>query len=324
MQPRPGAFRAALLTGWIALSAGGVLYAHQKNIPPATAVPVIAAFLAEYTFYLVPGFEAARHRLAERLQRPWLAVLIAATAVLPYLIFSVPTGSFHGAAFLLLCAIIAAVSFWYVALAPSIAADALFLLLIAGTYLSRPFDHIYVLPAVKGISILGHLMLIHTGALAALLVRGEPLSFGFIPNQKESIIGMRYFFYFLPVGFPLAMWLGAAHLTFSAGVILWKALAYFFGALWVVALSEEFFFRGMLQHWLEQWTSRPWLAVGAASVIYGLSHLWFRAFPNWKMAIVDSFLGCFCGLAYRKAGSIRASMVTHALVVTVWRTLFVS
>jgi len=254
-----------------------------------------------------------------------MAAFLAAGALLPYLLYSVPTAEFHWMACTLLCGIIAIVSFWYVAFGPSIVADVLFLALLAAIYLSRSFDYIYTSSAVKGMSILGHLMLIRTGALAALVLRGgEGLVFGFLPSQKEWITGFRYFFYFLPVGFPLAMLLDVAHLSFSSGVLLWKALAYFFGALWVIALSEEFFFRGLLQHWLEQWTRKPWLALTAASIVYGAAHLGFRAFPNWRMAVVDSFLGCFCGLAFRKAGSIRASMVTHALVVTLWRTLFVS
>jgi len=325
MHPRLGAFRAALLTGWIGLSVAGLLYVRQKNIPLWAAIPIIAAFLVEYSFYLVPGFEPARNWLRDRFSHARLAVILAVGSALPYLIYSIPTGEFSWTAFIVLSAIIAAVSFWYVGFAPSIVADSLFLVLLAALVLTRSFDHIYTSSAVKGMSTLGHLMLIHTGALAALVLRGgDGLTYGFLPSQKELIIGVQYFFYFLPVGFPLAMWLGAAHLSFSAGVLLWKALAYFFGALWVIALSEEFFFRGMLQHWLTQWTGRPWFSLGAASILFGASHLGFRAFPNWRMAVIDSFLGCFCGLAFRKAGSIRASMVTHALVVALWRTLFVS
>jgi uncharacterized protein len=325
MHPRLGAFRAALLTGWIGLSVAGILYARQKNVPLWAAVPIIAAFLVEYSFYLVPGFEPVRNWLCNALSRPWLAAAMALSAVLPYLVYSIPTGDFHWTACALLCALITAVAFWYVAMGPSIVADALFLALLAAIILTRSFDHIYTSSAVKGISILGHLMLIHTGALAALVVRGdERMTFGFLPTQKEWIIGVQYFFYFLPVGFPLAMGLGVAHLSFNAGVLLWKALAYFFGALWVTALSEEFYFRGLLQHWLTEWTGRPWPSLVAASILYGAAHLGFRSFPNWKMVLVGSCLGCFCGVAFRKAGSMRASMVTHALVVALWRTLFVS
>ena len=34
---------------------------------------------------------------------------------------------------------------------------------------------------------------------------------------------------------------------------LWKTAAIFLGFLWVVALFEEFIFRGVLQQWLEEW-----------------------------------------------------------------------
>lgn len=322
MQQPLGAFRAALLTGWIGLSAAGLIYARQKNIPLSTAVPLIAAFLIEYSFYLIPGFEPVRQRLRASLT-PWqLAIGMALSAIAPYLIYSIPAGQFGWLACAELAAIVAVVSFWYVALRPSRVADVFFLAAAAAIVLIRPFKYIYTSP-VKGVDVLGHLMLIRTGALAALELRGvHGTRFGFIPNQKEWIAGVQYFFYFLPIGFPLAMSLGVVRLNFT-GFLFWKTLAIFFGALWVVALSEEFFFRGLLQQWLEDWTGRAQIAVIAASLVYGAAHLTFRGFPNWRMATVDAVLGWFCGMAYRKTGSIRASMVTHALVVTLWRTLFI-
>ena len=47
-------FLAALLIGWIVLGAAGVLYARFKGIPNWAAFPLLAAFLVEYPFYLVP------------------------------------------------------------------------------------------------------------------------------------------------------------------------------------------------------------------------------------------------------------------------------
>jgi len=322
MQRTQGAFRAALLTGWIGLSAAGLIYARQKNIALSTAVPLIAAFLIEYSFYLIPGFEPVRERLRERLTRWQLALGMALSAVAPYLIFSIPAGQFRWLAFAELSAIIAVVSFWYLVLRPSRVADILFLAIVAAIELIHPFKSIYNSP-VKGVDVLGHLMLIRTGALAALeLRRVEGTRFGFIPNQKEWIAGIQYFFYFLPIGFPVAILLGVVHINFT-GFLFWKTLAIFFGALWVVALSEEFFFRGLLQQWLECWTGRTQIPVIAASLLYGAAHLSFRGFPNWRMAAVDAVLGWFCGMAYQRTGSIRSSMVTHALVVTLWRTLFI-
>jgi membrane protease YdiL (CAAX protease family) len=75
-----------------------------------------------------------------------------------------------------------------------------------------------------------------------------------------------------------------------------------------------------LQQWLERWTGNASAALIAASVIFGSAHLGFhRIFPNWRWAIVATILGVFLGLAWRKARSVQASMVTHALIVTVWK-----
>ena len=79
-------------------------------------------------------------------------------------------------------------------------------------------------------------------------------------------------------------------------------------------MSEEFFFRGVMQ---------PKLGLVATSIVFGLVHLPFREFPNWKHVLVATVLGLFCGRAYQKTGSIRAPIVTHALVVATWRAFFI-
>ena len=58
-------------------------------------------------------------------------------------------------------------------------------------------------------------------------------------------------------------------------------------------------------------------------VAFGSVHLWFKPFPNWRFAIMAALAGVFYGLAFQKEKSVRASAVTHALTVTVWR-LFVA
>jgi uncharacterized protein len=318
-----GAFRAALLAGWIGLSAAGLLYARQKGIPLWAAVPIIAAFLFEYSFYLVPGFEALRRRLSAWLPAWRLALAITLSALLPYLAYSILTGQFGWAACAALVAMMAVVSFWFVVLPRSPISDILFLALLAAIVLSRSFRQIYTSPVQIRIDILGHLALIHAGAMASLeLRRVENVRFGFVPSQKEFVAGVRYFFYFLPIGFPLSLWLGVSRLNFTP-FFFGKTLATFFGLFWVTALSEEFFFRGLLQQWLAHWTGKPRLALAAASLLYGAAHLPVRGFPNWRLAAVTAVLGWFCGLAYQKTGSIRASMVTHALVATMGRTMFI-
>jgi membrane protease YdiL (CAAX protease family) len=62
----------------------------------------------------------------------------------------------------------------------------------------------------------------------------------------------------------------------------------------------------------------------AASILFGAVHLMYRQFPNWRFAVVGGASGIFYGLAFLKAKSVRASMVTHALVVATWRVFFIS
>jgi CAAX protease family protein len=143
--------------------------------------------------------------------------------------------------------------------------------------------------------------------------------FAFAPSRAEWGIGALSFLYFLPVGGGL----GFALHTFRPHALapLWKIAGTFLGFLWVIGLSEEFFFRGVLQQWIEDWTANRTVALAIASVIFGAVHLGFPGypFPNWRWALLAASLGWFCGRARNRAGSIGASAVTHALAVTAWR-----
>jgi uncharacterized protein len=312
-----GGFRAALLAGWVALSAAGLLYARIKGIPAWAAVPILAAFLVEYPFYLLPGFAAAA-RLFERR----LPLFLIVSFVAPYVVYASNTGQFRWWALAQLAALATVLSLWYVVLPCAPAVDAAFLVLVAAVALRKYLTPIYTSP-VGGlhIEILGHLALIRLCAMVMLFERRVAgIGFGFLPSGREWQIGIRHFLYFLIAGIPLAWATGMLHLGHS--MPLWRIAATFLGIFWVVALSEEFFFRGLLQQWLTQWTGSPTMAVAGAAIAFGSVHLGFRRFPNWKLALAAAVAGCFYGSAYRQAKSIRASMVTHALVATVWLALF--
>ena len=98
----------------------------------------------------------------------------------------------------------------------------------------------------------------------------------------------------------------------------------FFGILWVVAVGEEFFFRGFLQPLVARGLRSETAGLLIASVLFGSAHLLYRGFPNWRFAILAGVAGMFYGISFLRSRSIRASMVTHALVVTTWRSLFAS
>src|ERR1700729_1075823 len=122
MSNSPGGFRAALAVGWAALGAAGILYARAKGIPVPAALPVIAAFLIAYPFYLVTGFPAMRERLAG----PRLKWFLLSAVVLPYVVCCCGAVVFHWYNAVRLGALALTMSLWYVVLpAPSRRPDAL-------------------------------------------------------------------------------------------------------------------------------------------------------------------------------------------------------
>ena len=323
-----GRFKAVLGAGWILLGLAAVVYARMKSIPVWIAVPVAAAFLMEFPFYLLAGFDAPRQWL-EKQGNVRVAWALTLSGILPWLAYSVPTGEFHLLPLAGLLIITGAVSFWYIALPPGALTDAAFLVIPAAVMVEKVFDQIYASPIPKvQLGILGQVMLIRTAAMAILLVRknagGEPVDveFRFWPNSREWLVGVRYFAMLIPFA-GLAYWgLGLVKFRDHPYNVL-QAAGTFFGILWVVAISEEFFFRGLIQQWIGKWTSSPVAALAIASILFGSVHLGFNhRFPNWRFALVAAIAGVFYGLAWRKTKSIQASMVSHALTVTLWRVFF--
>jgi membrane protease YdiL (CAAX protease family) len=305
-----GGFRAAALIGAIALSGVGMVYARAKGIPLQTALPVIAAFLAEYPFYLLAGFPNVRERLAG----PRLPLWLVGSAILPYLICCSGGIPFQWIALVRLAALAIAVSLWYVILPATPVFDGAFLVLIAAVMVGRYFDSVYPVVYRQHIDILGHLALFHMAVLVLILERRvAETGYGFWPNWDEWRIGALHFLYFIPFGTVLAVLLHATH--FVQPRLLWGATN-FLGFLWVLGLTEEFFFRGVLLRWIEEWTWSAGAALAITSILFGLVHYWYRGWPWVPIAAV---MGWFCGRARNQAGSIRAGVVTHALVVAAWR-----
>lgn len=191
------------------------------------------------------------------------------------------------------------------------------LALAAAPVLLKAFRPLYPPAGELRMEFLGQLMWIRTAVLTVMRdLKPEGVGFGFWPGAREWKTGVRYFLLLAPVALALSLATGFARPAWPEGgaaAVALNAVATFFGILWVVALSEEFFFRGLLQ---------PRIGLWAASALFGLAHLGFREFPNWRFAVVAAVAGVFYGLAFRAGGGIRASMVTHALTVVFWRTFF--
>ena len=325
MQKSLAGFVAALLAVWGIVGTAGYFYSRQQDIPPALALAVLPAALLESGFWVAMASDEVRRRFTEWRTPAARALALTACGLLPYFTYSIPTGTFRWESFALLGALVLAVSLWYAVLPRRRLADLLFLAFVAAVILGRGLPAIYAAGKLR-VDVLGDLMWRRTAMLSVLTVRqAEGIGFGFFPSAKDWRIGGREFLFFLPIGAALTLALGYMRFHVPDGPA-WKigatAIGTFLGMLWVVALSEEFFFRGLLQQWLSNWLANPLAGLLIASVVFGAAHLPFRAFPNWRFALIAAIAGFFYGRAYARAGSIRAAMVAHALTNTTWRMLF--
>ena len=311
---------------WAATAAAAYIYAEQRGIPLRTVLVFLPAFLIEITLYYTLGVERLRKRL-DKLHPATVAAALTVAAIVPYLLAAFAAHSFSWRSLAMLTGLAMASSFWYVLFPHTTPIDVLFLVFIAAIWLLRIIPPLYVAPNAKlPVAILGQLMWFRTGLFAILSVRRvKNVGFGFWPAAREWKIGALYFLGLMPVAAALAWATSFTHLHVRYADWAKASLygfATFFGVLWVVALGEEFFFRGLLQQWMTRWLKSEWGGLILTSLLFGAVHLWYRPFPNWRIVPVAAALGLFCGMAFRRAKSIRASMVTHALTVTAWRLFF--
>jgi uncharacterized protein len=311
---------------WAACAIAGCLYALHQNIPWSVALKAFPAFLLEATFFYALAVERVRARI-EKLTPTAIALALVLAAVAPYGAASIAFGTFHLRAFLSIAVLAAAVSFWYLWLPRTAGSDLIFLVFVAAVWLSKILPGAYPRPIPKlPLEALAQAMWFRTCLFAMVSIRRPPgIGFGFWPTSRDWKIGALYYVAFLPVAAGLAWWIGFAKPRVPVNGLPWTsfaAVATFFGTLWVRALGEDFFFRGLLQQWMVKWLRSEWAGLAAASLVFGAAHLWYRQFPNWRISAIATLLGLCSGLAFRTARGIRAPMVTHALVVTTWRIFF--
>lgn len=322
MQQSLKGFAWTLALLWIVLCIAATLYSQQKDIPAWVALAVVPAFLIETGLYISAGFEGVRARWKQL--PPWqIAAVAALTACVPYVIYSIGTGVFELRSAAILAALASLSLFWFVIVPPRALSDLGFLAIMALPILTGVFKTVYADPIPRlQLHVLGVMMWYRVGIVAVLLVRRmDGIGFGFIPLRREWGIGIRNYLLFLPLGYAAAVALDFVKPVPTPLGLQTAALAIvtFVITLWVLALAEEFFFRGLIQQILTRKLKTVTLGIAVTSALFGAAHLGYREFPNWRFALLATAAGVFYGRAYAQAGSIRAAMVTHALVVTTWR-----
>lgn len=221
----------------------------------------------------------------------------------------------------------AVLSFWYAVTPRRVVYDVGFLVIAAAPLVTQFFKRVYVAPDAKiHLDILGHLMWIRVGIMALLVLRPwDPGAFSLWPERSEWKTGLAWYGITLVPICALALFLHDVRLAPLNGpswLVAAQGLGTFFGILWVVALSEELFFRGFITRRLLRGGASPTIAVIVSAALFGACHLWFHEFPNWRRALVATLIGIACGIAYVRTQSVRTPMVTHALIVTTWRLFF--
>lgn len=295
---------------------------------------LLPASLLEAACYLAAGFPMARAAFARAVPgASRQALLLAVSGLAPFLLLRAGSAApLPLGAVALLAGLLGAVAFWYAVLPRRPAFDAGFLVIVAAPMVSHFFPRLYPAgdPALH-IDIVGRLMWIRVTLLAFFVIRGwEGASPpGFWPSPREWRTGALWFVpcaVVLGVAAPLVHFAGFALLPGPWYRVAATAIGTFFGILWVVAFFEEAFCRGVLLPALLRAGFPTALAVVVSSLLFGTVHLWAPAhgqgFPNWPYFAVAAIAGAFYAMAYLRAGSTRASMVTHALTVTCWRLLF--
>lgn len=313
-------FAACLVLALLSLAA--LVYVDNYGVPRWVLPLVLPAFLFEIGLYLA-SCDARVRAVVERWRPASAAALLTASAGVSYCMYTVPMGAFDIRGFGALIALGAVASYWFVVFGKRSWADVMFLLVMGLPILLKVFPLIYPDPARRvPMHILGALMWYRIGIVAVLSMRRiEGVGFGLVPRARDWRIGVLHFAAFLPVGYALAISLDfikpqPTELSVKTALI---AVATFAGVLWVLAVAEEFFFRGLLQQSLSRAFRSNVMGLLVTSLIFGAVHLGYRDFPNWPFALLAGCAGLFYGSAFLRAGSIRAAMVTHALVVTTWR-----
>ena len=311
------------------LGLGGYAYAQGQHFPAVATRALLPALLLEAFLFLAHGLEEVRDRI-KTFPPSTIPAGLFASALLPYLIYAIGSGTFAWSSLAWLVVIALPCSYYYVVLRHSDLADALLAAVLMIVILSDRFSLIY-LPAAPKLpeKILGDLMLARTTGISLLCIRQLPCAYGFIPTWKEFRVGVREFLFFFPVACVLV------YLTKFATIrtlgppaeTLLKVLATGAGIHLLVSLREELLVRGLLQPVMQRTLGSPVMGMAVTSVIFGLLHLGFvRKWPhwdNWKMALLATAAGWFYGRAFASGYSVRAVMVTHTLTVVCWRVFLV-
>ncbi len=144
----------------------------------------------------------------------------------------------------------------------------------------------------------------------------EELGFGLSLRWQETLVALREFAYFLPLGLGIGILTGflQPHLIPPS---LTDALSAALGIFFFTGIPEELLFRGILHRFIARYVANPQRALVLSSLLFGASHL-----DNPPMVLVyfvlASIAGWFYGRAYLQTGRIATAALVHTAVDWTW------
>jgi membrane protease YdiL (CAAX protease family) len=236
--------------------------------------------------------------------------------IVPYLVFAIPSGNFR----------------WDMCL------GLLAAVLMFGALLSRanstPGWHDWLALAILGISVdlhlfdkawpiggltgLSKLVFVDAGLYGYLVIRPiGGIGFHWRPYWRDLGIGLREFLLYTPIALALGLATQFLHVHKTSGSLAQFADGWMF-TVFLIAMPEEIFFRGLLLNLLERRLGTRW-ALAITAILFGIAHFNKRTtFFNGRYVAMAAIAGVFYGRAWLDRRRLLTSSVTHATVDTVW------
>jgi membrane protease YdiL (CAAX protease family) len=321
-----------LLVGaaWILAAFAAVLHLiHRERLDEGAALQV-GGSLASLALVLVPLVLLARDDVVGRLRRfvddhPRLALALAAALVSAYLPYWVLAANSRPGGLLVVLAALGAATFAAVGTrrrGPADGGDLLVVLVIWLPIELRLLDAAYPWPEGGAGRILAVLLSLDCLLYLMLVVRRyDGAGYSLSLRWRDLGLAVAAFAAFAAVGVPIGLAIGfLAPGGWPPGAL--DLLLGGVGILLVTGIPEEVLFRGFLQGFMERWTGRPWMALAAASLLFGAVHLNNGPAPDWRYALLATLAGVAYGFVFWKTRRVAAAAITHTLVDLTWTRFF--
>jgi membrane protease YdiL (CAAX protease family) len=312
----------AIAAVFLAVGAG---YLKRYSLPLSAATGIYGCFIFLLVYLIAPAMPVPRALLGEFIGGRYKHLIVLALLACPYAAYAAGTADFRWPAVIRLVTIAAPVIILYSVFPVRDQAkfnwqDGLIAVWLVSIVLLHLFKGIWNVPA--NLDFMARLFMAALGALCWTYIRPVPdLGYLLDYDKKALLAAVRNFALFSAIAIPLGLLLG-----FTSWHPRWRGLVDFLLVYWeiflFIAILEELFFRGFLQNLLQKSLRSWWRGQLIASCIFGLFHILHAPFPNWRYVVLASIAGWFYGSAYRSGGSLLSSAALHAMVDTVWRTLF--